>query len=566
MKQIWSAFLLCIGIGVTGCFEADGGQLSALNSADIGAEQCGVERPCEVGSICHPTGVCIQCPGGRCAADGSVPDAGSRDLSLADSASLADAEYRPDTAIAPIDASIATDGSAADLGPLTDGSNPDSTVCIPTNEACNANDDDCDGRIDEDFDLNGDLDHCGACNEPCSNRPNAIVDCIAAECVIERCQPGYFDSDQIAENGCETAQASLEFIQPQSNESIAGQFSVVLASQGIDALNTIELRGNGALLARRAPSARLELLIEENEINEGPLLLTASVLDRDGLEIARVERMIRIDQTPPELNVLQPIAPILDQPAPFLLILSVTDQSTPIRVTVGRDAEPIAELFAPPYEVLLDPENLGAGRHVIQLMAQDAAGNTATAEHIIELSFCRMDTMVPIPGQNFEIDRYEASRPDATDVSGGADGRISCSQLGVQPWSGIDYFDASEICERSGKRLCSSSEWLNACEGIARRLFPYDGPYDGQSCNGQDLEPFDGPLPTGFMDDCATAEGVMDMSGNLAEWTQENLLGTGVAGGDFRSQRQELQCDGRREYESAIIRQTHGFRCCRDLD
>jgi len=38
---------------------------------------------------------------------------------------------------------------------------------VPTAELCNGLDDDCDGEVDEDFDLTSDQRHCGACNEPC---------------------------------------------------------------------------------------------------------------------------------------------------------------------------------------------------------------------------------------------------------------------------------------------------------------------------------------------------------------------------------------------------------------
>jgi hypothetical protein len=35
-------------------------------------------------------------------------------------------------------------------------------------EACNGLDDDCDGMVDEDFDLATDPAHCGACGSACS--------------------------------------------------------------------------------------------------------------------------------------------------------------------------------------------------------------------------------------------------------------------------------------------------------------------------------------------------------------------------------------------------------------
>ncbi|MCC7537082.1 MAG: hypothetical protein IT379_12750 [Deltaproteobacteria bacterium] len=51
------------------------------------------------------------------------------------------------------------DASVPDAGPGLD-------ACMPTTEACNMRDDDCDGMVDEDFDLTS-ADHCGACNAAC---------------------------------------------------------------------------------------------------------------------------------------------------------------------------------------------------------------------------------------------------------------------------------------------------------------------------------------------------------------------------------------------------------------
>ena len=48
--------------------------------------------------------------------------------------------------------------------------------CIPgqpSAETCNGLDDDCDGLVDEDFDVDTDPDHCGACNHACRTDPPA---------------------------------------------------------------------------------------------------------------------------------------------------------------------------------------------------------------------------------------------------------------------------------------------------------------------------------------------------------------------------------------------------------
>jgi MYXO-CTERM domain-containing protein len=72
------------------------------------------------------------------------------------------------------------------------------------NEICDDVDNDCDTLADEDFDVTNDIAHCGACNNVCSFA-NAGTRCEDSACVMEECNPGFVDSDGLAENGCEYA-------------------------------------------------------------------------------------------------------------------------------------------------------------------------------------------------------------------------------------------------------------------------------------------------------------------------------------------------------------------------
>ena len=71
-------------------------------------------------------------------------------------------------------------------------------------DVCDGVDNDCDGNIDEDFNLATDLENCGACGNVCV-LANAVNDCVAGECVISQCYSGYSNLDEDDSTGCEYA-------------------------------------------------------------------------------------------------------------------------------------------------------------------------------------------------------------------------------------------------------------------------------------------------------------------------------------------------------------------------
>jgi hypothetical protein len=70
-------------------------------------------------------------------------------------------------------------------------------------EVCNEADDDCDGAVDEGFDLDTDVGNCGGCGIACDFRNAAGGACDRGECVFDACVDGFDDCNRDGIDGCE---------------------------------------------------------------------------------------------------------------------------------------------------------------------------------------------------------------------------------------------------------------------------------------------------------------------------------------------------------------------------
>ncbi len=186
--------------------------------------------------------------------------------------------------------------------------------------------------------------------------------------------------------------------------------------------------------------------------------------------------------------------------------------------------------------------------------------------------------MVPIENR-FCMDRFEASRADATDMySGYDDDSAPRSVSGVIPWTRISRADAILACEKAGKRLCSPEEWGAVCGGPSNSIYCYGEEYEAATCNGIDAfcdEPYYKCAfeedqygvwhmsLTGAFADCTNAYGIYDINGNVWEW-DTHQEGHSRGGAYNCSDSMMLhRCDYVRSgYISAAS--NVGFRCCWD--
>ncbi|MCY3021319.1 MAG: SUMF1/EgtB/PvdO family nonheme iron enzyme, partial [Planctomycetota bacterium] len=143
------------------------------------------------------------------------------------------------------------------------------------------------------------------------------------------------------------------------------------------------------------------------------------------------------------------------------------------------------------------------------------------------------------------------------------------NKAGTVPVTGLSLLEARSKCKERGKQLCNSAQWLRACMGDEEWRYPYGKTYVSRAC----ATGFDGtvqktPLVSGLFARCRTPEGVYDMSGNVAEWTEPERgeQQETVFGGDWTSPTRfadlTVSCIARSLPEE-VNKERLGFRCCK---
>ena len=206
--------------------------------------------------------------------------------------------------------------------------------------------------------------------------------------------------------------------------------------------------------------------------------------------------------------------------------------------------------------------------------------------------------MAPIPGSNVCVDRWEAHVVEVLDdgtfhswspyFNPGAIKIRARSAPGAVPQSYISQIQASAACTEAGKRMCTDTEWLAACHGSKKTVWPYGNTEKNGACNDRrDRHPAieylesndvfarlehpcinqipDTVFLTGTKTECSTPEGVFDMVGNLHEWTADKA-GTFRGGYYVEAKLNGRGCDYVTTRHDAIYWDySVGFRCCADL-
>ncbi|MFI7676409.1 formylglycine-generating enzyme family protein [Actinophytocola sp. NPDC049390] len=108
---------------------------------------------------------------------------------------------------------------------------------------------------------------------------------------------------------------------------------------------------------------------------------------------------------------------------------------------------------------------------------------------------------------------------------------------GLHPVTGMTHAEATGIAQALGGRLPTSAEWEWMAGGTARRRWPWgDQDWTRELANLRDSG-LDTTSPVDAHPAGATPEGLLDVAGNVWEWTARATMGSGVTlrGGSYAS-------------------------------
>jgi serine/threonine protein kinase len=126
------------------------------------------------------------------------------------------------------------------------------------------------------------------------------------------------------------------------------------------------------------------------------------------------------------------------------------------------------------------------------------------------------------------------------------------------PATDVDLAHAQQACGARGHALCTEVQWARACRGNSGWSYPYGPRHELGRCRVGDERA--APGPSGTDPHCVTPEGVLDLVGNVAEWTQAGV----VMGGSVRSAK-DIGCDTSQRMKPKSSTAVVGFRCCSAL-
>ncbi|MBM3279727.1 MAG: SUMF1/EgtB/PvdO family nonheme iron enzyme [Candidatus Handelsmanbacteria bacterium] len=204
------------------------------------------------------------------------------------------------------------------------------------------------------------------------------------------------------------------------------------------------------------------------------------------------------------------------------------------------------------------------------------------------------DSAMAAIGTAFALDRHEVTNSQyaafLNEKGNQREGRTLWLELGTRfsliemqegrfvPKAGFDNHPVIEVswegarayCQWAGKRLPTEQEWHRACAGTGGWSYPWgEEDAEGRANLFGDKDGYARTAPGGRFPAGASPEGVMDLAGNVWEWTAaDSAAAAHLRGGSWVNGKSMAKCTARAAVSSDhsyVKSNSLGFRCARSL-